>query len=153
MPQRRPEWMKMGAFLTTSRHATHSLMENISQIWEISYGKYLRAHCNTGVTHTKKSMTSLDILILSGITPREYTTSCPSDWSIKITSWPTTANMEMILLSTAHSGQHLRWPRMVCFNMILDTYRRTKTRTSWWTTCITPYPKWKTRRKDTPPVT
>ena len=42
----------------------------LSNIRDAPDRKYLRVYCNSVVTHTKQFLTSPDVLILSGITPR-----------------------------------------------------------------------------------
>ena len=69
----------------------------------------------------KQLVASQDILILYGITPGGYIISCPLVWYRKIILLPTTVEMEISLSSTSHSGQHLKWPMLVFFTMILGT--------------------------------
>ena len=92
-----------------------------SNIRYVPDGQYIRVHCNPEWHTPKQLVTSQNIPILYGKTPREYLTSCPSSCSRNINLWLTTANMEMSLSSTSHSGQHLRWPSLVCFLIILVT--------------------------------
>ena len=75
----------------------HSSMENIYQMSEMLLMENIYVSILIQEWHTPKQLvTSPDIPILSGITPREYLTSCTSEWSRKITLWPTTAKMEII---------------------------------------------------------
>ena len=113
---------KIGALYTTIRHATHSSTKNIYQISEMLPMDNIYVSIVTQEWQKPtKLVTAPDIPILYDIIPRGYLTSCTSDWYRKITLWPTTSKIKMSFSSTAHSVQHLRWPRLVCFTMIWGT--------------------------------
>ena len=80
-------------------------------------GKYLRVHCNLGVKQTNKIGDLPGYSDSIWYKPKEIANILLFGLVQKITLWYTTANMVTSFSSTDHRGQHLIWPRLVCFTM------------------------------------
>ena len=79
--------------------------------------KYLRVHCNAGVTHTNKIGDLPGYSYPVWYNPKGIANILSLGLVQKITLGSTTSNMEMSFSSTSHRGQHLRLPRIVFFTM------------------------------------